>query len=463
MQLGLLTSKAQEMHWIYSTETKPWTEGPQISPAPEPATADITIFPEQALQTIDGFGGSFNERGWDALITLPAEKQNEIMQALFSSEGAHFSLCRMPIGASDYALSYYSLNDVADDFSMRNFNIDRDRYILIPYIKAAMKVNPALRIWASPWTPPAWMKINEHYTLKSGGRKGGSSTNEMDPRKNILNNSTAFKMQDAYLKAYALYFSKFIQAYAAEGIQISAVHPQNEIAHAPYWPACTWRPEDLAVFIGKYLGPRFEKDGIETPIWLGTINWGDPDYVRTVLNDRGAAKYIQGIGFQWAGKNAIGTIHKEYPEMLLMQTESECGDGENDWAAAEHTWSLMHRYFTNGAHSYMNWNMVLDHTGMSSWGWPQNMLISINTETGAIRYNPEYYLYKHISKFVRPGARRLQTTQNKDHLAFMNPDGQLVLLLVNTEAADRVCTVAIGDKRFRIEAKAKSINTLLVK
>ena len=461
-QLCFAASCAAESQWTYSTDSEKWVQGQEIETVKkaDSVRADITVFPDQKLQPIDGFGGSFNELGWDALVTLSPEKRSEIMQALFSAEGANFTLCRMPVGASDYALSYYSLNDVAEDFTMRNFNIDRDRYILIPYIKEAMKVNPDLQVWGSPWTPPAWMKVNEHYTLKFGGWEKGTTTNEMDPGKNILNHATAFKMQEAYLQAYALYFSKYVKAYQAEGVNIVSIQPQNEIAYAPYWPACTWRAEDMAYFIGKFLGPQFEKDQVDAEIWMGTINWLDPDYTRTILEDKEAKKYIQGVGFQWGGKNAIGTIHKEYPKMRLMQTESECGNGENNWKSAEHTWSLMHHYFINGANSYLNWNMVLDHTGQSSWGWPQNMLVSVNKETKEVIYNPEYYLYKHVSQFVLPGARRLQTSESKDHLAFMNPDGEIILLLVNVAEVNREFNISIGKDMFKVDVRAKSLNTL---
>jgi glucosylceramidase len=369
---------------------------------------------------------------------------------------------RIPMGASDYALSYYSLNDTPEDFSMRNFNIDRDRYILIPYVKEALKIRPDLTLWGSPWTPPAWMKVNNHYSVKFGGPKDGDTTNEMDPRKNILNNATAFRMEEAYLQAYALYFSKFVQAYGKEGVTISSIQPQNEIAYTPYWPACTWRAEDMAYFIGKHLGPRFEQDGIDAQIWLGTINWSRPEYVRSILQDKDAAKFIQGVGFQWGGRNAIETIHKEFPDMPLMQTESECGDGENNWQSVEHTWELMHDYFTRGANWYVSWNMVLDQTGASSWGWPQNSLVVINTESGDVRYTAEFHLYKQASHYLQPGAHLLKTSEGNDHLAFVNPDGKIVVLVMNQDNVDREIAIDIGNNQYRIKAKAKSINTLLV-
>jgi len=364
----------------------------------------------------------------------------------------------MPVAANDYSLSYYSYNDVPDDFGMGNFNIDRDRYILIPYIKAAQKIRPDLKIWASPWSPPAWMKVNNHYAMSNGKIKGNS--NGLSKDKDIFNNSTAFRMETAYLKAYALYLSKFIQAYKKEGVHVNALAVQNEIVYSPHWSSCTWRPEDLSYFIKKFLGPQFKNDSLSAEIWLGTINGADPNYVRTILNDKETAKYISGIGFQWDAKQAIPLLSKEYPQYKMMQTESECGNGEKNWKSAEYTWSLINHYLNNGMNYYMYWNMVLDQTGKSTWDWPQNMLISINKTTHEITYLPEYYIMKHLSHFVLPGACRLKTSGGKDHLAFQNPDGTTVLVLVNTGVEDKKMTIAFSGRSVEVTIKAKSFNTL---
>ncbi|EOR95279.1 O-Glycosyl hydrolase family 30 [Arcticibacter svalbardensis MN12-7] len=457
-----LITKAQTIKLISSNETDKWKAEKDLKfTAKNEDQSQIIIYPNKQLQKIDGFGGCFNELGWEALSALSPEIRNSIIHNLFSKEEANFNICRTPIAASDYALSWYSYNDVFEDFTMRNFNIDRDRYILIPYIKSALSVKPNLTLWGSPWSPPAWMKVNNHYTLTSGAVKGGKERgNEMGDSKNIANNATAFKMQHSYLEAYALYFSKYVKAYQKEGVNISSIQVQNEIAYAPQWPSCTWRPEDLAYFIKKYLAPKFKEDDVKSEIWLGTVNYGNPDYVRYFLKDTTISKYIDGVGFQWGGKKAIGTIHKEYPNVKLMQTESECGEGENNWKSAEYTWSLIKHYFNNGANSYLYWNMVLDHAGKSSWGWPQNMLISINKETKNVVYNPEFYLMKHLSHFVVPDAHLLATNGGKDHLAFQNPDGSIVLILANLENDTQTINVEVNGKMMNAVLKPKSFNTL---
>lgn len=450
-------ASAQKVNWVYSTNYLKWQMVSLAASNKQPEKTDIKIYTDKKLQSIDGFGGCFNEIGWEALLALPEVQRKKILNDLFSKEGANFNLCRVPIGSNDYSLSYFSYDDVPEDFSMRNFNIDRDRYILIPYIQAAKEIAPGLKIWGSPWSPPVWMKVNNHYSMSRGGKDEWAS--EMTPGKKISNNATAFKMEDRYLEAYALYFSKYVQAYQKEGIDISRVCVQNEIVYQPWWPSCTWRPEDLAFFIGKFLGPRFKSDKLSSEIWLGTINGSNPDYIRRVLNDQDAASCIKGIGMQWDAKRAIGTISKEFPSYRLMQTESECGNGENNWASAEYTWSLINHYLNNGANSYIYWNMVLDHTGRSTWGWVQNMLISVNKDTKQVVYNPEYYLMKHLSHFVRPGAYRLSTSGGKDHLAFVNPDGTIVLLLVNLDNQEKTTVVDLGGKTFTVPLKAKSFNT----
>ncbi|OCB71770.1 glycoside hydrolase family 30 protein [Flavobacterium glycines] len=448
---------AQKVTWKYTTEKEPWKKGTDLSFKNSGEKADIIIYPDKKVQKMDGFGACFNEMGYEALLSLDEKTRQNIITDFFTKEGMNFNFCRMPLGSNDYSLSYYSYNDVYEDFDMVNFNIDRDRYILIPYIKMAKAKNPNLKIWASPWTPPAWMKVNNHYAM--------GKYNDAMPIDNkgkfIRNNATAFKMEERYLQAYALYFSKFVQAYAKEGIDVSIVQVQNEPVYQPQWQSCTWRPEDIAYYVGNFLGPQFQKDGLKTEIWLGTVNTSNPNFTRTVLNDEKASQYIKGVGFQWDAKHTVATLHKEYPGYKIMQTESECGNGENNWKSAEYTWSLMQQYIANGASSYMYWNMILDETGKSTWGWKQNMLIAVNKETKEVKYNPEYYLMKHLSHYVLPDAYRLETSGGKDHLAFVNPNGEVVLLLMNQDEQGKAVLLELNDKKVALNLKGKSINTFV--
>ena len=452
------TVSAQKVEWYVTTQTSPWVKQ-KIKSERTTIGEEIVLDPTQRLQLITGIGGCFNEMGWDALNALSTGDREAVLQAIFGKEGACFDYCRLPMGANDFAMSFYSSADIAEDFNLVNFNIDRDRYILIPYIKAARQVNPDLRIWASPWCPPVWMKTNNHYA--SAVRPSGETdVNGLLPGETIAEFSTGFRMEEGYLKTYADYFARFIKAYEAEGLPLECIHVQNEPCSNQVFPSCKWRSEDLAFFISDYLGPKFEEDGIKTDIYFGTVNTSIADYVRTALNNEKAAKYIKGVGFQWSGKKAIPIISKEYPHLKYVQTESECGNGANIWSQAEYTWSLMHQYLTNGASVYAYWNLILDQTGVSPWGWRQNSLITIDKETKEVKYNPEYYIMKHISKYVLPGAYRLITNERTDHLAFQNPDGQIVVVIVNQEETDKEMNIGYKDKMISLKVKAKSFNTI---
>lgn len=452
---------AQKVEFFESTDGNFWQPVKKIKwedklPAESFQTIAIT---DSLAQTIDGLGGTFNEIGWDMICLLSPDEQSRILNDLFSDDGAHFTFCRMPIGASDYAMNFYSLNDVIDDFDMVNFSIARDRHILMRYIKAAREINPDLKIWASPWSPPGWMKTNNHY---ASGYDGGSVNHNGLPRDRELElPTTGFKMQPGYLRAYALYLSKFCQAYNAEGIHIENINIQNEPCSNHIFPSCTWRPEDMAYFVGKYLGPQFEQDGIDTEIIFGTINRDNPDFSRTALNDPAAAKYFKGAGYQWDGKGAIPYINKEYPHLKMLHTEAECGNGSNDWAAAEHTWWQISHYLRNGARNFTYWNMVLDNEGTSPWGWKQNALISVNPDTKEVVYNPEYYLMKHLCHYVQPGAKRVVLENaDDDIIAFVNPDGHHVVLAVNRADSPRQIALKLGDRQLPLTLKSKSFNTL---
>lgn len=425
--------------------------------------ADLTVYPDSVLQKVDGFGGTFNELEWDAMQYVSDRDKDAIMRSLFAPEGIHFAIGRTPVGSNDLSLSVYTYNEVKDDYGMRNFSVARDRYTLIPMIRRALAIRPDLKMWASPWTPPMWMKINEHYSLLSHGIENTEiGHNRLDPNRNVALNVTAFNMQVGYLKAYALYLSKYVQEYQKAGVPITIIMPQNEIAWEPCWQCCTWRPEDLALFVGQYLGPQFDQDHLSTEIWLGTINYPNPDYVRKFMSDKKARTYIKGIGMQWSGMYAIPTVHKEYGEYPLMQTEGICGNGENDWSALENTWKRIRDCFNHGVNSYMQWNMVLADSCKSLFGWKQNSLIIIDSKTGTWHCTDEYYLMKHLSHFIQPGSRMLRSSGDEDMLAFLTAEGRIAVIIYNPSAQLCTKTLRIGEKVYRLQLKGKSVNTIIL-
>ena len=456
-------TQSPQVELISTTNSKPWIKK-EIGSESTQGLAEISIQvnTKNKQQEIVGFGGCFNEMGWEALGMVTPEEKQQLLNDFFNPEtGCKFNLCRMPIGANDYAVDWYSHNETPGDFAMENFSIDRDKQRLVPYIQEAQKINPQIKVWASPWCPPSWMKHSKHYACKANPKVNDlplelSSTEELVSR---------FITEPEYYKAYALYFSKFIKAYQQEGIDIEAVHVQNEPNSAQNFPSCVWKPKDLGVFIADYLGPQFATDKIDADIWLGTIERPQIERVDSVLQYPGAMDLVKGVGFQWAGKGAIKDVHAKYPEMLLMQTETECGDGSNDWAAAEHTFELMKHYFENGANAYMYWNMVLDETGKSQWGWKQNSMISIDSESKKIVYNTEFYLMKHLSAFVEPGSVKLLATgDTKNGIVFFDQaKNEVIVLAYNEKDENCVLSLNINEKQVEAEISANSFNTMIVR
>lgn len=416
-----------------------------------PTAANVTASTDlqltgKGLQKLRGFGGCFNELGYLPLSKLADDKQQEIYKDLFSPDELNFTFNRTPIGANDFAETWYSYDETDGDYDLKEFSVDHDKQTLIPYINNAKKYQPNLQLFASPWTPPTWMKFPKVYNF---GR---------------------IVMTPENLQAYANYFVKYIRAYEKQGIHIERVCPQNEVFADQKFPSCLWSSDDLKVFIRDYLGPTFEKEGIDTEIFLGTLN-GPEDmsfnaagikldnynrYVDNILFDDDARKYIKGIGYQWAGQNAIERTHNSWPEIELIQTESECGYGDNSWAYAEYIFHLVNHYFTAGATAYTYWNIILGDS-ISTWGWHQNSMFSIDSKTQAVTRNPEYYVMRHYAHYVKPGAQVLETTGHFNSMgkAFRNPDGQLVVVVQN--ALERALPFTFADP----EDASKSVEATL--
>jgi glucosylceramidase len=247
------------------------------------------------------------------------------------------------------------------------------------------------------------------------------------------------------------------------------------------FPSCVWTAEQLRVFIRDHLGPAVEAAGLDTRIFLGTLN-GPEDmaftatgqrltnyarFVDHILFDDDARNYIAGIGYQWAGQHAIARTREAWPELEIMQTESECGFGSNAWEDAEYVFHLVRHYLRYGATGYTYWNMALKSGGLSTWGWPQNSLFTIDTETGTFTRNPEYYVLKHYSSVVRPGCVRRETAGRfgAQGSAYENADGSLAVVVQN--ALDRPETFSFSDPTghwadFTAVLEPRSLNSFLV-
>lgn len=443
--------KMTTIKMVETTQDQPWQAKTLTATQNEgPVTLTVT---DETKRTFEGFGSCFNELGMKAILQATPADQDKIFDQLFGKEGdCRFNLCRLPIGANDYATDWYSFDEHDGDYDLEQFSIDRDKQYIIPYIKSALKRNPDIVLSASPWSPPTWMK-----TIK------------------VYNNGT-IRWEPKVLTTYANYFVKFVQAYQQEGITIGQVHVQNEVVADQKFPSCVWTGEELRDFIGKYLGPAFEKAGLTTEIWLGTINAPEPYkeimknetqsydvFASTVLRDPEAYKYTAGVGYQWFGKNAIQQTVEAYPEKRFLQTENECGNGQNTWLFAEYVFNLFRHYMINGANGYMYWNAVLQPGGKSTWGWGQNAMITVD-DKGAITYNPEFYVMKHFSHYIQKGSKRLVTTghDTATTLAFENPDGSVVVVMANNVKDDHQVNLKVAGQQFETLVKGHSFNTFLI-
>ena len=446
---------------VTTTENSAWKMGSILEPTFRWDMIDLNIDPAGTIGgAIQGFGACFNELGWTSLTVLSDQDREEIMRELFHPrEGARFTNCRMPIGANDFATEAYSYDETDGDFDLQHFSIDHDRKTLVPFIQAAIRHQPHLRLWASPWTPPSWMKRN-HFYAEAPGRMG-MKDNGIRLDQQGREGEDMFIQEPRYFDAYARYFGRFIDAYRAEGIQIATVMPQNEFNSAQNFPSCTWTAEGLARFI-EHLGPEMQKRDVA--VYFGTLERGNPKLLETVMADPKAGPFIMGVGVQWAGKNALPAIHREFPNLLIYQSEQECGDGQNSWTYTGYCWQLMKHYFRSGTQAWMYWNISLPKGGLSTWGWPQNSLVTVDAGARTFRFNHDYYLLKHLTHFVDIGAKLVESTGTcDDALAFLNPDSSIAVLVRNELAHAQIIQVNAHDRSMAIELPPDSVSTLFIK
>ncbi|MBQ7907568.1 MAG: glycoside hydrolase family 30 protein [Clostridia bacterium] len=419
---------------ITTTENKYWQQGKEV----KKEGTHLTFGEEK--QEIRGFGCCFSELSALALNELDPKDKKAILDELFLQDGCNFNYCRTPIGASDFATDFYSYNETEGDYQMEHFSIERDEKLLLPLILEGVKRQENMQMFASPWCPPLWLKTHHAYSYG------------------------VFNRTEENLKAYALYFKKYVEAYHKAGVPLIHIHPQNEPCSNQVFPSCVWQGSELADFIGGYLGPALEGQGVD--IFFGTINGpegGDRyswtkycHYLGLAMQNEDARKYIKGVGYQWAGKFALPQTRDDYPDLELVQTESECGDGENTWEQMLNIFGLARHYFRFGASAYVYWNLALKYDQPSTWGWIQNSLISV--KDGKFIYTPEFYLMKHFSHFIKRGAKYVETKGEfaSSCAAFKNPDGKMVLVVYNPYSFEK--TITLEGKSYTLPPY--SINTI---
>ena len=449
------------------------------------ATADVVVNDTSPAQTWEGFGGVFHEMGWNLLTTKAL--QDEALGLLFGSDGARFSMAGIPIGASDYALERYTLDDTGTDvtpdategnrppadMTLTKFSIERDKQRLIPFIQAALTINPNLRFWAVPFTPPVWMKTGYKKTSGADGTSPAIKPSYFD--------GGTMKNDSATLAAYAQYLVKFIQAYKGEGITIDAIAPQNEPTFDTNYPSCLWDKTTYTDYVGKYLGPALASASLGTKIMAGVFGLypGDSEIMTAAMTDTSAKWYVSSIGVQWEvlgkvvqapltyGVPVWVTAHKcgnypFYPFSISAQASTATSPAiaqyteppPNDQSYAVETWWYIRDAITKAkVTEYNAVHMVLDTVGKgndTTRQWAQDSLLTVSG--GRITKTQAYYVFRHFSQFVDPGAT-VVGTGGGDAVAFKNPDGSLVAVVYSAVAKSNY-VVVIGGKKLQFSIPA---------
>ena len=396
-----------------------------------------------------GFGASLTDASaWLIQHHLTPEQRERLLRELFGPEpGAGFSFVRVDMGASDFSLRHYSYDDMPAgqmDPSLASFSIDPDRAETIPILKRALALNPRLAIMASPWSAPGWMKTT-----------GSMIKGTLRP--------------EAYAP-FAEYFARFIQAYAAEGIPLFAITVQNEPHFEPEnYPGMRLDPAARAKLVGEYLGPRLARSGITTRILDWDHNWDEPNSPLQMLADSTARRFVSGVAWHCYGGDvsAQSRVRDAYPDKDVFFTE--CSGG--NWApkfADNLAWTVRNLVIgatRNWARGVLMWNMALDERHGPHLGGCGDCrgVVTINSSDSTVTRNEEYYALAHASRFVRPGARRIESSsgiEGVESVAFRNADdGSKVLVVLNTNALEKAFAVRFKGRTFTHTLPAGAVAT----
>ncbi|HUM04356.1 MAG TPA: glycoside hydrolase family 30 beta sandwich domain-containing protein [Terriglobales bacterium] len=403
----------------------------------------IVLEPEKKFQEIVGFGAAFTDASCYMFHQLDPTAREKLFHELFHPSELGLNVCRTCIGSSDYSTKAYSYDEGDPDPELKRFSIDQDREYVLPMLRQARGMNPDLFLFSSPWSPPGWMKAG-------GSMLGGS-------------------MRKRFLPNYAQYFLKFLQAYAAEGVEVQAVTPQNEVDtdQDARMPACIWAQEYEMEFVGKHLGPLLEQNGLKTQIWILDHNYNLWGRAVAELDDANVRKYCAGIA--WHGY--VGTpdqmtkAHQAYPNVGMYWTE-----GGPDYTSPSYLtdWAQWGKTFTevlrNWCRAITGWNLALDEQGRPNIGpFPCGGMVTIHSQTKEITRSGQYWAFAHFSRSIRRGARRFESQSalaDLQHVAFENPDGQRVLVVTNGGVA-RDVVLQLGNARTTVQLAGDSVTTLV--
>jgi len=403
------------------------------------AGPSVWIQPERTFQTIEGFGGAFTESAATVWQSLPADVQTVVLRSYFAEEGNQYSFCRVHMNSCDFSLGNYSHLERPGDMELQSYSIDRDCQALIPFIKAAqaMATRP-LRLLASPWSPPYWMKSN--------GRMNGGG-----------------KLLKEYAQVWAQCYVRFIKAYSEQGIAIWGVTVQNEPEATQRWDSCLYTAEEERDFVRYALGPALEQAGLGH---IAIVIWDhnrDRMVERTgvVYADPEAARYVWGAGIHWYGEehfDHVRLVHDAWPDKKVLFTEGcqEGGPHRGGWKLAERYARNIINDLNRWTVGWIDWNLLLDHQGGPNHvGNYCSAPILADPNNQNVEWQSSYYAIGHFSRFIAVGAKRIlcaATLESLECSAFINPDGRIICVVLNRADSDIEFTLRL---HARLSVKAR--------
>jgi len=414
----------------------------------------IVIQSGRKLQPILGFGAALTDASCYMINQMPEAAREALLQELFNPKQTGFNVCRLCIGSSDYARTLYSYDEGKPDPQLTRFSIEHDRAYILPIVRRAREINPDLFLFASPWSPPNWMKDNDSML-------GGT-------------------IRARYLGAYAKYFVKFLQAYRAEGVDVNAVSSQNEVDtdQDSKMPACLFPQEMEVRFVGENLGPALALAGLKTRIWLLDHNYNLWGRAISQLDDPEVNKYTKSIAWHgYLGKPEwVEKVLAAHPDAEMYWTEGGPHFGEENYAGNWSKWSLQFtEILRNGMRCIIAWNMALDETGKPNIGpykcagtvtihSPGNHVARTATRTRSeVRRSGQYRAFQHYSRAMRRNAIVIGSegeVTGVQHVAVVNPDGQYAVVLTNSGKAPTTVQLRDGSSAVKVDLPADSVTTL---
>jgi glucosylceramidase len=441
-----------ELHsWLSGRES-----GARLAPQPPrawqegPAAAGPCVFvdPARRMQTLMGFGGAFTEAAaltWQQLSPVAAE---EFLQACFSPTAGHgYTVCRVPMGSSDFGLGNYAHAEQDGDFALAGFNIARDRRHILPLIHAARAAaGRPLQLLASPWSPPAWMKTTG--AMNHGGR-----------------------LRPECRAAWAQCYVKFIQAYAAEGVPIWGVSVQNEPQAVQRWDSCIYSAEEERDFVRDHLGPALHAAGLAHVKVIVHDHNRDELLQRaaTIYADPEAAKYVWGAGFHWYVEDHfdhVQRLHDAWPQKQLLFTEGcqEGGPHHGEWSLAERYARSIIQDLNHWTVGWIDWNLLLDECGGPNHvGNFCSAPVLADAGRATLHYQSSYAALGHFARFMRPGAQRVLCAATREALectAAVNLDGSLAVVVLNRSDASLQVNLQLGTRYVALHLPAHALMTL---